>query len=182
MDQERNVNKVVQINHQRGFTFTEVLVAMLVLGISVMAFAGLQVRALQTTGVSHSRSVAMSLAGDMVERIRANPTALATYRTTSLYSSAAPTTPPASWGSSSCILTNTSGVGCSDVQMATFDINELKYQTAQMLPQGGIRVASCAGAANLSCAFIFWGGTTSAQCTANDAVNGNCVAMEVMAQ
>lgn len=170
----------VTAKRQQGFTFTEVLVAMLILGISVMAFAGLQVRALQTTGTSHTRSVAMSLAGDLSERMRANPDGAATYRDSTKYNGAVPDDSPAEWGSSSCIATNTAANGCTAVQMAEFDINEIEYQAGRLLPQGSVRVLPCVGATDMTCVYLAWGGTAASDCDSN--ASTNCVAMEVLTQ
>lgn len=172
------------MNAQRGFSFIEVLIAMLVLGVSVLAFASLQVRALETTGVSHVRSQAMTLAADMSERMRANPTAIATYRTAALYNGAnVPTGAPSTWTSpgTGCVLTaNVNSNGCTAVQMATFDINEIEHLAGQLLPAGLVRVALCPGMTNVDCITLAWGGTAINTCANN--ASPNCVVMQVVAQ
>lgn len=173
------------VSGQGGYSFFEVLVAMLVLGIAVMGFAGLQVRALDSTGVAHTRSQAMTLASELVERIRANPSALATYSNAALYGDPAVTVPsgtPVSWGST-CITTNTGTNGCTAVLMATFDVQEIQYLADALLPTGRVDLRTCAGVAGAAldrCVFVSWSGTDPANCTDN--ATPNCVAMRVMAQ
>ena len=56
----------------KGFTLIEVLVAMLILSISLLGMAGLQIMSLQSSGSSLSRSQATMLAYDLAERMRRN--------------------------------------------------------------------------------------------------------------
>lgn len=173
------------MSRQAGYSFFEVLVAMLVLGIAVMGFAGLQVRALDSTGVAHTRSQAMTLASELVERIRANPSALGTYSTAALYGDPAvkvPSGAPKDWPAT-CITTNTGTNGCSAADMATFDVQEIQYLANALLPAGRVDLRSCAGAAAVPldrCIFVSWGGTAPEDCATN--ATPNCVAMRVMAR
>jgi len=173
------------VSRQAGYSFFEVLVAMLVLGIAVMGFAGLQVRALDSTGVAHTRSQAMTIASELVERIRANPSALATYSTPGLYGVPAvilPVGDPTSWGTT-CYTTNANQNGCAPAVMATFDVQEIQYLANELLPAGRVDLRNCAGVAGTPldrCVFVSWSGTDPANCTDN--ATPNCVAMRVMAQ
>lgn len=173
---------------QQGFSFLEVLVAMLILGVAVMGFAGLQVRALQSTGVAHVRSQAMTLASEMTERIRANPSALATYTTAANWGvSTIPPGQPSDWASTcqaiAANVNNTpSNSGCTDAEMATFDTQEVQFQAQQMLPDGRVSVRNCNGAL-VTCVFVAWGGTDAtdnAKCGSNG--DPNCVSMQVVVQ
>lgn len=162
---------------QRGFSLLEVLVAMLILGIAVMGFAGLQVRALQSTGVAHLRSQAMTLASEMTERIRANPSELAEYTLASNWdASAVSTDAPWTWGST-CIFTNVSTDGCSANNMAKFDINEVQYLAREVLPEGTVSVTKCDGAL-VACVYVAWSGVEADTCTSN--ADLNCVSMRVV--
>lgn len=58
---------------QGGLTLIEVLIAVLVLSIGLLGFAGLQASALQFNHSAHMRTTATNLAYDMVDRMRANP-------------------------------------------------------------------------------------------------------------
>jgi type IV pilus assembly protein PilV len=63
----------------RGFSMVEVLVALVVLAVGMLGIAGLYVTALRASGTAVSRMQAVTLAGDLADRIRANPNAAATY-------------------------------------------------------------------------------------------------------
>lgn len=174
------------MSRQAGYSFFEVLVAMLVLGIAVMGFAGLQVRALNSTGVAHTRSQAMTIAAELVERIRANPSALATYSTPGLYGDPAVKVPagaPTSWGTT-CYTTNVNQNGCTAVAVATFDVQEIQYLANELLPAGRVDLRNCAGVLAVApldrCVFVSWSGTLPANCVNN--ATPNCVAMRVVAQ
>lgn len=166
-------------SRQQGFSLLEVLVAMLILGVAVMGFAGLQVRALQSTGVAHVRSQAMTLATDTSERIRANRLALATYLTAANWTTALPAGEPSAWANT-CLLTSTASNGCSDVQMAQFDIREVRYIASQVLPNGTVNVRNCDGGVLVACVFVAWSTANAATCTGNADASGNCVMMKVM--
>ena len=72
----------MRYSNQQGVTLVEVLVSMFLLGIAVIGFVALQVRALSVTSESSYRSQAMSIAQDLSERMRANYGKIAKYRTT----------------------------------------------------------------------------------------------------
>ena len=61
------------IKRNQGFTFIELLMAVLVLGIGLVGVAGLQSIALGMNHGSYLRSQATLLAGDIADRMRANP-------------------------------------------------------------------------------------------------------------
>lgn len=168
-------------SRQQGFSLLEVLIAMLILGVAVMGFAGLQVRALQSTGVAHVRSQAMALATDTSERIRANrtPAALGTYLTATNWTTALPANAPSTW-SGTCVLTSTSSNGCSDIQMAQFDIREVRYIASQVLPNGTVNVSSCDGGVLVLCVAVAWGSEKATTCSGNADTSGECVMMKVM--
>ena len=71
----------VAATRQRGVGMMEVLVALLVLSIGVLGYAGLQLRALDSTDETYMRSQAMAIAQDAVERMMANPGASSVYET-----------------------------------------------------------------------------------------------------
>lgn len=168
-------------SRQQGFSLLEVLIAMLILGVAVMGFAGLQVRALQSTGVAHVRSQAMTLATDTSERIRANRSvaASAVYLTPANWTDALPTGEPSTWANT-CLLTSTASDGCTDVQMALFDIREVRYIASQVLPNGTVNVSNCDGGVLVACVVVAWNTADAATCTGNADVSGSCVMMKVM--
>jgi type IV pilus assembly protein PilV len=70
---ERRNRRQLNLKQQSGLGLIEVLVAVLVLGIGILGVASTQVVSLQMTSQSQSRSQAVLLAEDMLDRVRANP-------------------------------------------------------------------------------------------------------------
>lgn len=66
---------------QRGLTMIEVLVALVILSVGVLGVAGLQGISKRTNHQALQRTQATHLADQIIERIRANPTAAAKYNT-----------------------------------------------------------------------------------------------------
>lgn len=66
-------------HREAGFTLVETLVAMVVISVGMLGIAGLYVEGLRAGRTSIYRTVAIDLASDMADRIRANPTAGAAY-------------------------------------------------------------------------------------------------------
>ena len=58
---------------QSGFSFIEILVSMIVIGVGLLGLGGLQVASLKGAGNAHSRIVANMLAMELSDRMRANP-------------------------------------------------------------------------------------------------------------
>ncbi len=69
---------MLRINN-KGFTLVEILVAMLILSISLLGMAGLQIVSLQSSSGALSRSQATMLSYDLVERIRRNDEVVSNY-------------------------------------------------------------------------------------------------------
>jgi len=67
---------------QSGLGLIEILVTVLVLGIGILGVASTQVVSLQMSSQSQSRSQAVLLAEDLLDRIRANPDNPAAYALT----------------------------------------------------------------------------------------------------
>src|SRR3569623_448788 len=64
------------ITKQRGFTMIEVLVSVVVLSVNKLDVTGLQATGQRTNHSAYLRSQATSLAYDMIDRMRANKTAI----------------------------------------------------------------------------------------------------------
>ncbi|WP_067514439.1 type IV pilus modification protein PilV [Endozoicomonas ascidiicola] len=110
-----------------GFTMIEVLVALLILSISLLGMAGLQLLSLQTSGSSLSRSQATILAYDLAERMRRNPEQMNFYVANLNQAQASP----------NCLAT-----GCGTEELAREDIiewqNELQNISGQAMIQQDI--------------------------------------------
>lgn len=161
---------------QRGFGMIEVMVAVLVLAVGVIGFAGLQTRAVRASGDSYYRTQAMSIAQDLAERMRVNGSQRTYYRTSTLWSGTAATT--------NCVTTT-----CSAQAMADYDSATIRANAQALLPQGLVRVEQCKASA-VTCIYVAWDGTTpTSGGTATECVDANgqyastgvnCVMMEVM--
>lgn len=145
------------LRRQHGMSLVEVMVALLVLGIGVMGYAALQLNAVRMTEDTYSRSQAMSIAQDAIERIRANAPALDHYTDASWQ--ADPVDP-----ANNCTFTNqnpTAASGCSAAQLAAVDIYELQNTARSTLPTGSIAVEACE---QLACVTVAWNSTAASNC------------------
>lgn len=85
-------NPIKQSQHrENGFTLIEVMVAVVIFSIGLLGVAGLQTSGLRTTHQSYQRTVAVTAARDMADRMRANMTGV---RNKAYNFSAAPGTDP----------------------------------------------------------------------------------------
>ncbi len=109
----------------RGFSLIEVLVALIVMSVGMLGIAGLYVHGLQAGRTSLFRHHAVNLAGDVADRIRANPYAGSDYA--------------ASAGADNgCIA---GGKDCTPDEMASNDIDLWQEQAEATLPDGTVTVA-----------------------------------------
>jgi len=167
--------KDIQGNHaQRGVGLVEVMVAMLLLGVAVIGFAALQVRAVDSTHDAYYRTQGMALAQEMAERIRANGSdaSLAIYRAGN-----------AGGVSATFCFTN----NCTPTQLAQFDLASIRSLAQTTLPNGQLGIVPCPGGANM-CLLVSWNNTTpTAGSAATDCItsagsyvlNAECMMMEV---
>lgn len=65
-------NQVRPLSQQAGIGLIEILIAVLILGIGILGVASTQVVSMQMNAQSQSRSQAVLLAEDLLDRIRAN--------------------------------------------------------------------------------------------------------------
>jgi type IV pilus assembly protein PilV len=108
----------------RGFTLIEALIAMVVMSVGMLGIAGLYLQTLQAGRTSQFRTQAVTLAGDIADRIRSNRTAGPSY-----------TGAGADNGCDSGIL------DCDTHQMAAHDIFLWDRQATRTLPGGAVQVA-----------------------------------------
>lgn len=106
-----------------GFTLVEVLIALIILSVGMLGIAGLYVTSMQAGRTSVFRHNAVTLAGDIADRIRANPRAGAVYALAG--------------ANNNCV---NGGVDCTPGQMAANDIFLWDQQAAVTLPNGAINV------------------------------------------
>jgi type IV pilus assembly protein PilV len=106
-----------------GFTLVEVLIALIILSVGMLGIAGLYVHSMQAGRTSLFRHHAVTLAGDVADRIRANPRAAASYGLAG--------------ANNNCV---NGGVDCTPAQMAANDIDLWDQQASDTLPNGTVTV------------------------------------------
>jgi type IV pilus assembly protein PilV len=102
----------------KGFSLVEVLIALIIMSVGMLGIAGLYVQSMQAGRTSMLRHHAVTLAGDVADRIRANPAAGDAYSATV-------------GTDNSCVAQNTN---CDTAQMAAHDIFLWQAQAAESLP------------------------------------------------
>ncbi len=162
---------------QRGVGLLEVLIALLVLAIGVLGFAGLQMTALSQSSDANHRAAAVLIAQDAVERIELNPSQRNAYLTKN------------NWGDGSGTLgqePDDDCVGatvCDADDLATWDLNQLVWQAANQLPGGRIMASDCDFNSLFTCVIVSWGEQDPSQCMSNTGIeldkDSRCVVLEV---
>jgi len=120
----RIINNTGAAKAQKGFSLVEVLIALIIMSVGMLGIAGLYVQSMQAGRTSMFRHHAVTLAGDIADRIRANPTAGIAY---------------AGFGAdNNCV---GGGVDCNAAEMAANDILLWDQQAVNSLPNGDITIA-----------------------------------------
>lgn len=132
--------------HHKGVSLIEVLIAIVVASIGLLALAGVNTAAIRYTKLSQYRGTATLLANDMAERIRANKAGAAAYVFNSDF--ATQNTLPSAPGN----LCNTSGATCSAAQMAAADLYLWQIRVRDQLPSGSVFIQY----QNLQSAYDVW--------------------------
>ncbi|MDG2288271.1 MAG: type IV pilus modification protein PilV [Woeseiaceae bacterium] len=116
--------KLVGLNSKvRGFTLIEVLIALVIMSVGMLGIAGLYVHSMQAGRTSILRHNAVTLAGDIADRIRANPRAGAAYAQAG--------------ANNNCV---DGGVNCTIGEMAANDIFLWDQQAEATLPNGQVSI------------------------------------------
>ena len=110
-------------NNQQGFSLVEVLIALVIMSVGMLGIASLYVQSMQAGRTSLLRHNAVTLAGDVADRIRANPTAGVLYEGLG--------------ADNSCV---DNGIDCSSTEMADHDIFLWKDQADETLPAGDVQI------------------------------------------
>lgn len=112
---------------QHGFSLFEVLIAVFVLSVGLVGIAGLQVTSKQSNFEAVQRATAVSLAQDIIERMRANPDQLSVYTNAGAGRALTGTTMTA---------VDCSG-GCTPTQLAQYDLYEWEQTLNGITAQNG---------------------------------------------
>lgn len=108
---------------QRAFSLVEVLIALVIMSVGMLGIAGLYVQSMQAGRTSLFRHHAVTLAGDVADRIRSNPRAGIGYEVAG--------------ADNFCI---DGGTDCSELEMAENDILLWEQQADDSLPNGAVDV------------------------------------------
>jgi len=108
---------------QRAFSLVEVLIALVIMSVGMLGIAGLYVQSMQAGRTSLFRHNAVTLAGDVADRIRANPKAGFSYE--------------GAGSDQGCVAT---GIDCDQASMAAHDIFQWDQQAVNSLPSGDVTV------------------------------------------
>ncbi|WP_223262230.1 type IV pilus modification protein PilV [Variovorax beijingensis] len=154
---------------QAGFSMIEALVAILVLSFGLLALAGFQLRVLSDSVGASNQNIAAQLAGDMADRIRANPVTGA--------ASASPYV--ADWAAADATEPTPSCAGskasCTAAQLAAHDLWAWKHRVASALPGDVADVQSRKAVGGLLFVHIAWDEPAAVNPIASDSA-WNCLA------
>lgn len=123
-----------QTVNKKGFTLLEVMVAMVIFAVGLLGLAGIQALSLETSHSSYSRSQAVLLAYEMVDRIKANSGVAGNYVTAHGNAAAEPAS------ANKC-----DAFTCGFAAMAAFDLWQWKTTLAANLLSGDGSVVNTAG-------------------------------------
>lgn len=106
-----------------GFSLVEVLIALVIMSVGMLGIAGLYVHTMQAGRTSLFRHHAVTLAGDVADRIRANPLAGVGYIVAGV--------------DNNCV---DGGIDCTRAEMAQHDIFLWAQQAGDTLPTGTVNI------------------------------------------
>ena len=120
----------------RGVSLIEVLIAIVIASIGLLALAGVNTAAIRYTKMSQYRGTATLLANDLGERMRANKAGAGAYVINSNFATqAALPAAPAS------LCSTYGGASCTAAQVAAADLYSWQLRVRDQLPRGSVYVA-----------------------------------------
>jgi type IV pilus assembly protein PilV len=152
-----------------GFTLIEVLVSVFVLTLGVIGVAGMQLTALRTTQQSSFQTIALELASEIAEKMRANASQMKQADTTNAflqvdYKSAGDMDPVAP--ATMCF---NQSANCDPDELAKFDIYEWEKRIKATLPGGRAVICRDASPWDSGAEAYKWGCDTSSGALTNTA-------------
>lgn len=166
-----SVNPYAGRRDQSGVGMIEVLVAILVLSIGVLGYAGLQLNALGNAEDAHNRTQALAIAQDLVERVAANPNGWNNYVDSAKWPNAGMANAwPGTW--SQCVAAQ-----CDANTMANWDIEQIRWLASNTLPNGRVFVSDTCNASGILCVNVGWNETPANDC---DPASDDCIQLEAL--
>lgn len=164
------------INHSAGFTLLEVMIAMVIFSIGLLGLAGIQATAIQNNNSAYTRTVAMQLAYNMADALRASTDnegrIVNTYDSISTSMPSSPT---------SCVHKNNgTAPNCTDADLANFEVFHWKKRIEQELASG---LGSISKTGDVYTITIMWDdehtGATGTACGTDSTVDLKCYTLEI---
>ncbi|BBF86580.1 type IV fimbrial biogenesis protein PilV [Aquitalea magnusonii] len=120
------------MNKTSGFTMLEVLVSILIVGVGMLAIAGMQGRTLKTVREAETQAVAAMLAGEVADAMRANASATinASGSVTEDWSNYVETSYSDHSSAPITLCAAASATACTSAQMAAYDLYQFKSSLA----------------------------------------------------
>lgn len=125
------------INHERGFTLIEVLVALFVLAVGLLGLAMLQTTGLRLNTDSYSRTQATYAAYDIIDKMRAAVKGLPSNGdvVSALSNYGIPAnTARSNYQACKASTCNCASTTCSSAQLATYDLGQWYEQQERLVP------------------------------------------------
>ena len=157
--------------HQYGVGLIEVLVSLLILAVAILGFSAMQMQSIKSTSESVDRSQTLLMMRSLAEKIRANPSAIATYQDALNEVYADTFTEP----SNLCIGSTT----CTATEIANAEVWKLKTQLTSTGLQMDLQPCPSTGGGGTTastnvmysyCLITAWGNTTPTIGTDNNPV------------
>lgn len=167
-------NRNYTIYQKNGFTLLEVMIAMVIFAVGMLGLAGIQALSLEGSHSSYSRSQAILLASEMVDRMKANYKATNYAMETATTSENAPGTV--------CDGVDTT-ITCNESQMASFDHWQWKKMVEDTLLTGKGKITYDA-TTKVYTVSVHWdenrtGATSTANCPPLSASELSCLELMV---
>ncbi len=170
IDQTQNFYITMQpinnLSNQHGFTLIEVMVALVIFTISLLGLAGLQAAALRDNHLANQNTIAIQMAEDMAERLRANPSGIRNGDYNAISSKP---------GSQNCYHGN-----CTSSQIAQMDAYQWFTMIQNLLPSGTGTVTANGDQFVIT---VMWDqertGATGTSCSGNYATDLKCLTFTV---
>lgn len=137
----------------RGISLLEILVSLAVVSLGLLGIGALQVTGLKSNRDAFFYSQAALLANDLAERVRANPSAAASY--------------VMAMASSHSATKDCETNRCSAAEMAHFDLNKWTAALVSQLGSAAGAVQLTAGTPNRLQVTLRWQGMTGGNCSAS---------------
>lgn len=121
----------LQARSQHGITLIETLCAIVVMAVGILGILGVQMRTLTDTQTTVRRAQAIRMIEDLGERMKTNPNGVSNMDKYVLGWSEGTSIPMTEQATTKC-----DAQGCTNAELAAYDIREWKRRVEQTLPSG----------------------------------------------